>query len=244
MTIGSETWIVRTGRARGIRARLVGVALIACVGFAADTAAQEDEPIPTVPPGTPAVLFPIQAALPTRGGAWPGGVSSEQEVLETLQAEISFAFGEERDAESWALPAEIERRLKQNPTLRVNPHRLAYQGLLRKPKKHDQIPEPLHSQMRQVAALFNARLVVLPMRVWYKPEPLDEQGPARDREGEPGDETSAPEPLGRAVLLAAVIDTRRSAVLWHGEIEGAADTLDSSLLLTSLAFRLADHLIP
>jgi hypothetical protein len=222
------------------------MALLATVGLATDVAAQEDEPIPTVPPGTPAVLFPIQAALPTPGGAWPGGLTSEQEVLETLHAEISFAFGEERDAESWALPDELVRRLKRNPTLRVNPHRLAYQALLRKPQKHDQIPEPLHSQMRQVAALFNARLAVLPMRVWYEPEPLDEvQQPAREPD-ESGDASpaAAPEASGRVVLLAAVIDTRRSAVLWHGKIEGGLEASDSSLLLTSLAFRLADHLIP
>jgi hypothetical protein len=222
------------------------MALVAIVGLTADIAAQEDDPIPTVPPGTPAVLFPIQAALPAPGGAWPGGAASEQEVLQTLHAEISFAFGEERDAQSWALPDDLVRRLRRNPTLRVNPYRLAYQALLRKPKKHDQIPEPLHSQMRQVAALFNARLVVLPMRVWYEPEPLDEGERDAGKEGQQGNESSGgvPEATGRVVLLAAVIDTRRSAVLWHGEIEGAVDKPDSSLLLTSLAFRLADHLIP
>lgn len=247
MKIGSGRWLTMTGRGSGLRARFtvaVVALLVASVGFATGVAAQEDEHIPTVPPGTPAVLFPVQSALPTPGGAWLGGASSEQEVLQALHAEIAFAFGEERDAESWALPDELVRRLDRNPTLHVNPYRMAYQGLLRKPEKHDQITEPLHTQMRQVAALFDARLVVLPMRVRYQPEPLEEQ--ANELERDAADEASgAPrEALGRAVLLAAVIDTRRSAVLWHGEIEGAADTLDSSVLLTSLAFRLADHLIP
>lgn len=245
MRIGSVKWIEKLDHARRVRPRLVGLALITAVSLTADAAAQEDEPIPTVPPGTPAVLFPIQAALPTPGGSWPGGAASEQELLETLHAEIAFAFAEQPDAETWALPDDLVRRLRQNPTLRVNPFRLAYQALLRKPKKHEQIPEPLHSQMRQVAALFNARLVVLPMRVWYEPEQPDGRQPEGEMSESGGEfPGGVPEARGRLVLLAAVIDARRSAVLWHGEIEGAVETPDSSLLLTSLAFRLADHLIP
>ena len=63
-----------------------------------------------------------------------------------------------------------------------------------------------------------ARLVVLPLAVSY-----------RER---------------RAVLKLAVIDVRRSAVLWHGAVAGAAAEAASPSALTTLALRVAAGLAP
>jgi len=212
-------------------------------------AGQDDERIPTVAAGTPAVLFPVQAARPTAGGAWPGGALNEKDVLETLEAEFEFAFGEEEDAVTWVLPDAAVRRLRNNPMIDVDPYRVAYHGLLRKPKKEEQIYEPLHTQLRHVAALFDARIVVLPLLVWYeRSEELDEEGELAEDADEEGAEQEAdpdaePEE-GRAVMLIAVIDIRRSSVLWHGEIRGALAAATSSKLLTTLALAVADQLVP
>ena len=211
---------------------------------------QDEERIPTVAAGTPAVLFPVQAARPTAGGAWPGGALNENDVLETLEAEFEFAFGEEDDAVSWVLPDAAVRRLRSNPTIGVDPYRVAYHGLLRKPKKEEQIYEPLHTQLRHVAALFDARIVVLPLLVWYeRAEELDEEGElADDEEKEEAEQEDNPdaskEPQGRGVMLVAVIDIRRSTVLWHGEIRGELAPVSSSKLLTTLALAVADQLVP
>ena len=69
-----------------------------------------------------------------------------------------------------------------------------------------------------MAALFGARLVVLPLAVSYRES--------------------------RAVLQLALIDVRRSAVLWHGAVAGAAAEAASPFALTTLALRLADRLAP
>lgn len=193
-------------------------------------AAQEKEDIPSFPFGTPVVVLPVQSALPRPNGEWPGGSADEAEVLEALNAELTFAFGERRAAADWASPGMVVRRAKRNPLLGIDPERVAYQGLIE--PIEGQLYEPLHGQLRALAALFGARFVVLPLAVW-------------DRPGEPEEETGAgPRPRRRAVLLVAMIDIRSSRVLWHGEIEGGAAPPDSPALLGTLADRVARAMAP
>ncbi|WP_419858115.1 hypothetical protein [Candidatus Palauibacter irciniicola] len=173
---------------------------------------------PEVPAGVPVVVLPVQSAVPDGEGAWAGGTGSAARTIDLLNAEIEFAFGEEEGAAHWALAPAVEARLARNPTIGVDPGRLAYRGLLAAPDARAQLYEPLHTQLRQVAALFGARLVVLPLAVSY-----------RER---------------RAVLQLAVIDVRRSAVLWHGAVAGAAAEAASPFALTTLALRVADRLAP
>lgn len=210
------------------------LAIVLAVGRGAPAAAQEEEPIPTIPAGVPAVILPVQATLPTAGGAWLGGARTDREALGLLDAELAFALREEEGASSWALPEDVEARLERNPMLRVDPRHLAYHGLIREPESYQQIYEPLHGQLRQIAALFDARILVLPLRVWYR-GPTEEERRAA---------TGAQEPLGRAVMLTAVIDIRRSAVLWHGRIEGEPGEATSRGVLTTLALRAAERLAP
>ena len=197
--------------------------------------AQEEERVPTIPNGVPAVLFPVQSTSPTAGGAWVGGATTDRETIALFNAELEFAFGEQEGAASWAVGDAVAYRIERNPMIKVNPSRLSYHGLLRKPEPRSQIYEPLHTQLRQSAALFDARIVVLPLTVWYRP-PTEEERLAAV--------ASDTEPLGRAVLLAAIIDVRRSAVMWHGTIEGEPGEATSRALLTTLAQRVARQLAP
>jgi hypothetical protein len=198
----------------------------------------QDERVPTIPAGVPAVFLPVQATRPTAGGAWLGGMGTDRDVRDLLGAELAFAFGEEEGAESWAMPDDITARLERNPMIKVDPRRLAYHGLLNEPERNAQIYEPLHTQLRQLAALFDARIVVLPLLVWYMP-PSPEEREAVAARGEEGEQA-----WGRAAMLTAVIDIRRSAVLWHGYIEGAPGEPTSRMLLTSLALEAARQLAP
>lgn len=219
--------------ARGtIRAALLSVAVVAggVPGATAPVAAQEEgeEYVPVIPQGVPVVVLPVQAATPTPGGMWPGGGATLQETLDRLGAELAFALGEERGAEGWALPAQVVERARRNPMLRVDPSRLAYQGLLKEPEKGKELYEPLHGQLRKLGALFGARLVVLPLALSWEREVVEGETSGR----------------GRAVLLLALVDIRRSAVLWHGTLEGEATAPDSPASLATLAARVARQLSP
>ncbi len=220
---------------RGACAAVLGMgAWTAAVG---DLGAQEPQRIPTIPAGVPAVVLPLQSARPTAGGAWPGGGANERSAIDQFDAELAFALGEEEGARSWALPGDVEDRLARNPMIRVDAARLAYHGLLRAPEDRAQIYEPLHSQLRQIAALFDARIVILPLAMWYEP-PTEEARAAAAAAGRA-------EPLeGRAVVLTAIIDIRRSAVLWHGLIWGSEAEAPAREALTTLALRAAAQLAP
>ena len=185
---------------------------------------------PRLPGSAPVVLFPVQSAVPSPD-AGAGAVAAGRDAIDLLNAELVFAFGEEAGARTWSLGPAVEARLARHPTIGVDPRRLAYRGLLRDPGRR-QLREPLHTQLRQVASLFDARLVVLPLSVWYRPAAADEPAPA------------ASPTAARAVLLLAVIDVRRSAVLWHGTIEGGVHDPASAGALTTLALRVADQLAP
>lgn len=236
-------------RAESIRCG--AVLLVALLASGRPLAGQNPEPIPTFAPGGNAVLLPVQSVRPLPSGAYPGGARSQREAREALTAEFSFAFEEaEEGAGTWKLPADVIRVMSRNPTLHVDPLHLAYQGLISKPKdlKRYQVYEPLHGQLRAISAMFDTRHLVLPLQVTY--EPFDPDAPSDDEEDalpplEPVSvETADPdEPLGQAVLVLALIDIRRSQVLWHGEVRGDPAPIDSSALFATLAARLADWLV-
>ncbi len=181
------------------------------------------------PFGTPVVVLPVQAVEPLPGGAWPADAATAEEALRAMDAELEFALADRRGAENWALPSALRRSLKRNPILAVNPDRLAYQGLIKRPDARDQIYEPLHGELRTLAALFGTRFLMLPLLLRVERVPEGEKDPV--------DELTCPDDVEprRAGLLIALIDIRRSAVMWHGTVSGGAVCPDSGALLASLA---------
>ena len=232
---------MRSAAGGGMRMRRAGAGPVRTVGagvlpllLAAGLAAQEAGPerVPTLSAGATVVVLPVQSAAASPAGGWVGGVGSEGDAITRLDAELVFAFGEEAGARAWSLAPAVEARVARHPTLGVDPRRLAYHALLGDPGRR-QLPEPLHSQLRRVASLFDARLAIVPLAVSYRPvEPVGRT--------DGGDRLAA----GRAALLLAVIDVRRSAVLWHGTIEGGVHEPGHPGALTTLALRVADRLAP
>lgn len=219
-------------------------------------AAQQLDPIPTFAPGGNAVLLPVQSVKPLPTGAWPGGVRSHAQARKTVTAELTFAFQEaEEGSSTWALPPEIIDVMDRNPILHVDPEHLAYQSLLDKPKnlRRYQVYEPLHGQLRAIAAMFDTRHVALPLAVWYEPyvppestesdRGAESAGGRADSAAAEGDSAASEETVGRAVLLLTLIDIRKSAVLWHGEVRGDPAPIDSSALFATLAERVAAWLV-
>ncbi|MGD8495205.1 MAG: hypothetical protein PVF05_03385 [Gemmatimonadales bacterium] len=209
-------------------ARAALIATVACA--AGPGAATAQEALPRFPFGVPAIVLPVQSSEPTAGGRWPGRASSQEGALRAMDAELEFALEERRGAEGWALPSDLRRSVRRNPTVRVDPDRVAYQGLLAEPDRREQIYEPLHGELRALAALHGTRFVVLPLRLRIVAAEEPEAGTPRTT----GACDDGSQPV-RAELLLALIDIRRSAVLWHGSVDGAAGCPDSGALLASLA---------
>jgi len=223
-------------RFRKIRAYLVSAAILLLPGclFA------QDSDMPRFPFGTPVVFVPVQSVEPLADGGWPGGAAGEEEALRAMDAELQFALDASRGAEDWALPDDVVRRVGRNPMLRMDPSRLAYQGLLEKPDKRKQIYEPLHGELRGISALFDTRYVVLPISLFVQEDPAGPDGPPADSPADP-----AHRPVEhRAHLLLAMIDIRSSTIVWWGEIAGDPGPADSPALTASLAERVAKAVAP
>ena len=223
-------------RWRGVGPFLVSAAVLLPAG----SLLAQDPDMPRFPFGTPVVFVPVQSVEPLADGGWPGGAAGEEEALRAMDAELQFALDGSRGAEDWALPAEVVRRVRRNPMLRMDPSRLAYQGLLEKPDKRKQIYEPLHGELRGISALFDTRYVVLPISLFVREDPAGPEEPAADS---PAD-LARREAEYRAHLLLAMIDIRSSTIVWWGEIAGDAGPADSPALTASLAERVAKAVAP
>lgn len=201
------------------------VAMLTLVGLTAGPAVGQDAAA-RFPGGTVVVFVPVQAALPGSGGAWPGDAATAEGAVRAMDAELEFALAERRGAADWALPSSIRRRVSRNPVVDVDPDRLAYQGLIEAPDSRDQIYEPLHGQLRTLAALFGTRYLILPVQLRVEPVSVEEPALASCGEGQG---------WHRAVLIVALIDIRRSAVMWHGEVAGPGVCSGSGSALAGLA---------
>ena len=222
-----------------MRNRWMIPAALAAVCVAAMPVAAQDA-LPRLPFGSAVVVLPVQATLPTPGGDWPGRSGSAEEARLTMDAELAFALGERRGASNWALAEDLRRRVGRNPMTRVDPDRVAYQGLIAEPDRRDRIYEPLHSELRTLAALFDTRFVVLPLVLRSLPVGGDGSSAEEQPEGTPACAGDAPAQRGE--LLLALIDIRRSAVLWHGTVRGTATCPDAGGLLAGLAATIAERL--
>jgi hypothetical protein len=173
------------------------VAAVACAGA----------PVPNpAPAGTAAA---VAGAAPTR----PLALVAAQRVVVTpvqrvvgdatlgfdasaLDAELGFALGERGLGSRWTAADAARRMARQNPTFTGDPGAVDF-GVAR-PEAGDDLQEPAASQLRALAALADARYVVVPGEVR-----ADSTGGA-----------------ARAVLRVTLVDTRRQQVLWTGETEG------------------------
>lgn len=164
---------------------------------------------------------------------------TEEDALRAMDAELEFAFGERRSAEDWVLPSDLRRTMERNPSLSIKPDRLAYNPLLVPINDRKYIPEPLHTQLRTLAAMYDTRYVLVPVRLTVEVESTDEARSGSEVAYSGGDAVA---PAQRAYMLAAMIDIRRSDVLWLGEFVGDPGTSDSGSLLATLANRMAEQL--
>lgn len=226
------------GAGGGLSAGRRGGAVVLAAGllFAAAGAgrAQEKERVPRIPSGVSLVVTPVQSVAPLPSGSWPGGADTRREALAAVNSEMDFAISEEPLARRWTPPAEVVEQVGRNPLLDVDPRHLAYRGLLAE-RDEPRLYEPLHGQVRKLSALLDARLVAVPLRLWYAPADTAAAGEAGGDAGGRDRPAEASGGAGRAVLRVAVVDARSGRVLWKGTIVGDPAPGGSSAALATLA---------
>ncbi|HKK08001.1 MAG TPA: hypothetical protein VKA44_03885 [Gemmatimonadota bacterium] len=233
------------GPARGSPGRagraLAALALAAaCAGLGVEGAAAQQAPS-SLGVGVPVSVLPLQNAVPAPSGAWPGGESSLQATVDAFDAEVDFALSENRETARWTGPGKVVKATGRNPLLKVDPERLAFEGLDTRSDDvlKDILYEPLRGQLRSLSALLDTRLVVLPIRLAYRAPETDADG-AREGSGDAG---TGPPP-GRVAVRVAVIDTRQGQVLWRGWVAGPPGEPDSDGALAGVAGSLVAWIAP
>jgi hypothetical protein len=230
-------------RTRRWRSRGVTVVAICAAGASLlPGGARAQQKAASLAVGVPVTVLPLQTAWPTPSGAWPGGANSLQALVDAFDSEVDFALSEQRATTSWKGPGAVVSMVQRNPLLKVDPERLAYEGLDGKEDKKfkDPIYEPLHGQLRSLSALLDTRVVALPLRLVYVPADSVAPGEHQVAGAQPD---SAPAD-GHAQVRIALIDTRSGQVLWRGWIAGPPAEADSPGLLAGLAGQLVGWLSP
>jgi hypothetical protein len=169
--------------------------------------------------------------LPTQGTwggdslGWRAKAGSERALLDLVDRSIEAAFGERGLASQWIFPPALERSAKRNPMHVTDPYAMralvAIRAALRKPK--EPIGEPFASQMRALAGISDSRFAFVPIDL--RIDPLAAGG-------------------GRAVLRAAVFDSRGSELVWLGEVASDGQREYSETLFSNLAQYVADLVVP
>ena len=157
-------------------------------------------------------------ALDTLGLAT--GLARPRDYLRIVDDEIKFALTERGIASRWVLPEELARIAKRNPTYTADPYAMAAESIRPGVRRREpQLPEPLASQIRSLAALTQARYLVFPVEL-------------RLENGAGG--------KGRALLHVSVLDARLSNVRWAGEVWADAEGTPGTPLAAAIASRMAD----
>lgn len=199
---------------------LVGLATMAC---AASNPAPETEPSRPAP--APALLISPLAGqrIPVLPLTFLVAEAPADEFLppdriarmhwaDSLLGEMLLEHGPEVE---WVLPPELRRIAARAPNMVTDPDRMG-QAIMRSPGL-EIVPDPLRSYLRALAAMSNARVVMIPAALRFRP---DSGGI-------------------RAELVMVMADTRNGRVIWrsHPSVIGATPT---AALRASIAHILPD----
>jgi hypothetical protein len=168
------------------------------------------------------IVVPALAVREGDPAGWAASIPRLREFLRVLDDEIAAALADRGLGQAWVFPDQLWRGHSRNPSLGVDPYRLATQPLRGvRLAVGDRISEPLASQLRALAAVHDGRLVLLPVEVFF-----DIDRAAR---------------TGRTGLRLALVDARLAEVRWLGEVKARrSGTEPDREQLTDVATRLAD----
>jgi hypothetical protein len=146
-------------------------------------------------------------------------VAHPREFLRSIDDEIAFAMAERGLKSQWMFPDELQRSHQRNIGHTPDPYALAAEVLRPTgPRRVEQLPDPLASQLRSLVAVSDARFALFPVEVRF-----ENSGGA-----------------ARAIMHVVLLDARASNIRWAGDI--ASDTMRTITpgLAATLANRLAN----
>jgi hypothetical protein len=215
-------------RAASLSLLLYAIATSTACGSADPPA--ETAPQPSTAPSRPlaglvAQRVVVAPALALREGdpaGWAARIPRLREFLRVLDDEIGAALADRGLGQSWVFPDQLWRGHSRNPSLGVDPYRLATQPLrAARLAVGDRVSEPLASQLRTLVAIHDGRLVLLPVEVFFD---IDRAGGT-----------------GRTALRLALVDARTSEIRWSGEVKAEQRGTEADRAqLTDVATRLAN----
>ncbi len=195
---------------------LAVVPAVSCRGHAART--QPQDPIEAIPQGPLPVgsLAGSHALLLTVGGMVFGDSvlaleAQQTALLDAANAALDTALRRDAREVTWDGLPEQRHTVRRNPTFDIDPDRLPTSYLVG--GRVQQVPDPLWSDIRTLAALANARYAIVP---------------AAARIG------GAPEAY-RASYVLVIVDARTGAVLWRGRTDGGRAATPAQALARAAA---------
>ncbi len=171
----------------------------------------------------PLIVMPTQRAGDALG--W-GARAGEPRVLFALfDSSLAWAV-QAKGLNSWVMPNDLARTARRNPMYATNPADIRAGDAVRflERQRDGNIPEPVASQLRTLAGFHDARYALIPAELRF------EAG-------------SAPN-TGRATVRIAVLDLRGSRLVFIGDITGANAAEYSPGIISALARRFADLVVP
>lgn len=178
--------------------------LAACAGNPEPPQPGEGRGFPPDLRGRRVMLLPVQHNL-----GIPGDPS----------AELAFALTGRTDEVAWILEEEVREILGRSPGIQADTRGLPVGAFLQ--AEVDRIGDPLYGQIRRMAGLVDAEVVVLPIAASFEADPEMEGSTPRVR------------------LTAAILDPRSGRVAWFGVEEGEDFPREDPRALASAAERLA-----
>lgn len=209
-----------------LRLALLAAVLTACGPSDPPETAAQPATTPARPlAGLAAQRIVVAPALALREGdpaGWAARIPRLREFLRVLDDEIAASLADRGLGQAWVFPDQLWRGHSRNPSLGVDPYRLATNPLRgARLAPGDRVSEPLASQLRTLVAIHDGRLVLLPVEVFFD---ID-RGAA----------------TGRTALRVALIDARTAEIRWSGEVKAdQRGTEPDRAQLADVATRLAN----
>ena len=203
------------------RLRVAGLALLlAAVPLACGTAAttqDRSEPRPTAAlpvtnlAGQRVMVLPLTMALAHDSLPWRGDLSQRPAVLFRADSLLGALLTERAPAVTWVLPPELRRAAALSAGMVSDPGQFPTSML--RFDKVERLPDPLRSQIRNLAAVSGARYGLVPAALGWVP--TDTSGAARAVVTGNG--------LGTAELVLVLVDARLGQVGFRTVARGAGD---------------------